>query len=148
MNALQANTPCYVLLDGKQRLAPKLIAPDSGPQCVAIYGFSDKQPYDLFIANSKLALTPYPLVKGYLKNQITESSDVIHLVVIDATGPQQSPLNAATVDCVLQAQQQNANQVSVSFRLTLDGDAKAYRVEKASPGLDETSRSVETQSTS
>ena len=148
MDALPANTPCYVLLDGKQRLVPKLIAPDSGPRCVAIYGFSDKQPYDLFIANSKLALTPYPLVKGYLKNQIAENSDVIHLVVLDATGLQETPLNAATMDSVLQAQEQNANQVSVSFRLTLDGDAKAYRVEKASSGLDQTSRSVETQSTS
>ncbi|MCS7467035.1 hypothetical protein NZK35_10290 [Stieleria sp. ICT_E10.1] len=148
MNALPANTPCYVLLDGKQRLAPQLIAPDSGPAFVAIYGFSDKQPYDLFIADSKLALTPYPLVKGYLKNQIAESSDVIHLVVLDAGGPNESPLNAATMDSVLQAQQQDANQVSVSFRLTLDGDAKAYRVEKASSCLDETNRSVQTQGTS
>ena len=57
MTAQLVNTPYYVLLDGKQRLGPKLLRPRAGPEGVAIYGFSDKPPYDLFCANSELALT-------------------------------------------------------------------------------------------
>ena len=79
---------------------------------MAIYGFSDKQPYDLFCANCELPLTPYPLVKGYLKNQIAESGDAVHLVVVDAAGPQETQLNAATMNSVLEAQEQKANQVT------------------------------------
>ena len=146
MNALLVNTPCYVLLDGKQRLGPKLLALPCGSEYVAIYGFSDKQPYDLFCANSDLPLTPYPLVKGYLRNQIAESLDVVHLVVVDAAGPQEAQLHAATMDSVLEAQQHHANHVAISFRLMLDQELQAYRVEKASPGLEVTSKPAETES--
>jgi hypothetical protein len=147
MTALLVNTPRYVLLDGKQRLSPKLLGLQCGPECVAIYGFSDKQPYDLFCANSDVPLTPYPLVKGYLKNQITESGNTVHLVVVDAAGPQEAHLNAATMNSVLEAQEQEANHVTISFRLTLDQDSQSYRVEKASSGLDGASRPAETQRT-
>ncbi len=140
INALLGNTPCYVLLDGKQRLGPKLLALPPGVEYVAIYGFSDKQPYDLFCANSEIPLTPYPLVKGYLKNQITDSGDAVHLVVVDAAGPQQAQLNAATMKSVLEAQEQQANQVTISFRLMLDQELQAYRAEKAPSGLDVTQR--------
>ena len=147
MTAQLVNTPYYVLLDGKQRLGPKLLRPRAGPEGVAIYGFSDKPPYDLFCANSELALTPYPLVKGYLKTQITDSGDAVHLVVVDAAGPNEAQLNAATMKSVLEAQEQKANHVTISFRLMLNQDSQAYRVEKASSGLDVTSRPAETQRT-
>jgi hypothetical protein len=139
MTALLVNTPCYVLLDGKQRLGPQLLRPHAGPEGVAIYGFSDKPPYDLFCANSELALTPYPLVKGYLKNQIADSGDAIRLVVVDAAGPNETQLNAATMESVLEAQEQKAARVTISFHLMLDRGSQAYRVEKASsgPGRDE-----------
>ena len=145
MTALLVNTPCYVLLDGKQRLGPKLLAPHGGPEGVAIYGFSDKQPYDLFCANCELALTPYPLVKGYLKNQITVSGDAVHLVVVDAAGPNEAQLNAATMNSVLEALEQKADHVTISFRLMLDQESQAYRIEEASSGMDVTSRPAETQ---
>ena len=136
MNALVVNTPCYVLLDGKQRFGPKLLPLHGGPNYVAIYGFSDKQPYDLFCAHCDVPLTPYPLVKGYLKNQITDSGNAVDLIVVDAAGPQEAHLNAATISSVLEAQEQNANHVTISFRLMLDRESQAYHVEKASPGLD------------
>ena len=145
MTALFANTPCYVLLDGKQRLGPKTLPPHSSSEGMAIYGFSDKTPYDLFCANCEQALTPYPLVKGYLKNQITDSGDAVHLVVVDAAGPNEAQLNAATMNSVLEAQEQKANRVTISFRLVLDQESQAYRVEKASPGIGEPTRPVETQ---
>ena len=145
MTAQLVNTPYYVLLDGKQRLGPKLLRPRAGPEGVAIYGFSDKPPYDLFCANSELALTPYPLVKGYLKNQITDSSDAIHLVVVDAAGPSETQLNAATMESVLEAQEQKSEGVTISFHLMLDRGSQAYRIEKASSGLDVPSRPAEPQ---
>jgi hypothetical protein len=145
MTALLVNTPCYVLLDGKQRLGPQLLRPHAGPEGVAIYGFSDKPPYDLFCANSELALTPYPLVKGYLKNQIADSGDAIRLVVVDAAGPNETQLNAATMESVLEAQEQKAERVTISFHLMLDQGSQAYRIEKASSGLDVPSRPAEPQ---
>jgi len=145
MTALLLNTPCYVLLDGKQRLGPKLLPLHDGPEGVAIYGFSDKPPYDLFCANSELALTPYPLVKGYLKNQITESREAVHLVVVDAAGPNEAQLNAATMNSVLEALEQESDRVTISFRLMLDQNSQAYRIEKASPEIGETNRPVESQ---
>ena len=145
MTALFVNTPCYVLLDGKHRLGPMLLPSDARSEGVAIYGFSDKTPYDLFCANSELALTPYPLVKGYLKNQITDSSDAIHLVVVDAAGPSETQLNAATMESVLEAQEQKSEGVTISFHLMLDRGSQAYRIEKASSGLDVPSRPAEPQ---
>jgi hypothetical protein len=68
----------------------------------------------------------------------------IHLVVVDAAGPQETQLNAATMNSVLAAQEQKANHVTVSFRLRLDRKSRAYRVEKTSFGLEVTSRWAET----
>ena len=70
MSAVVADTPNYVLMDGNLRIGSKVVRLDAGIECSAIYGFSDKGPYDEFSANSQLALKPYPLVKGYLRNQI------------------------------------------------------------------------------
>lgn len=145
MNDLLAETPRYVLLNDKLRLCPELLPTQGGPACTAIYGFSDKQPYDLFCANCDLPLTPYPLVKGYLKKQIADSDGCIQLVVVDATGPLQIQMNAATMNLVLEAQEQNANQVAVSFRLTLDPASKAYLVEKARPELEVSLGTIESQ---
>ena len=84
MNAVTANLPNYVLLDGKQRLGPRLLALPTGPEFVAIHGFSDKQPYDRFCTQCDLLLTPYPLVKGYLKNQIADAGETVLLVLDQA----------------------------------------------------------------
>jgi hypothetical protein len=145
MTAQLVNTPYYVLLDGKHRLSPVLLPTDLRSEGVAIYGFSDKPPYDLFCANSELALTPYPLVKGYLKNQIAVAGDAIQLVVVDAAGPNDTQLNAATMKSVLEAQENKSERVTISFHLMLDRGSQAYRVEKASSGLDVTNRPAEPQ---
>ena len=131
LNEVLLNTPCDVLLDDKQRLGPKLLAQSGGTKYEAIYGFSNKKSYDLFCANSDHPLKPYPLVKGYLKNQIADSGDTVQLVVVDAAGPQETQVHAATMNCVLKAVEQKANQVAFSFRLTLDRESQAYRVDKA-----------------
>ena len=133
------------MLDDEQRLGPKLLAQPGGPQYEAIYGFSSKESYDLFCANSDQPFIPYPLVKGYLKNRIADSGDTVQLVVIDAPGPQETQVNAATMKSVLEAVEQKANQVTLSFRLTLDRESQAYCVEKALAELELASRLAKTQ---
>lgn len=136
MDTHSIKTPFYVLLDGKQRLGPKLLASHAGPEFKAIYGFSNREAYDLFCAKSDHSFIPYPLVKGYLQNQIADSGDTVQLVVVDPTGPQQAHLNAATMNSILEAVNQKATQVTLSFRLTLDPALQAYCIEKASSGLE------------
>jgi hypothetical protein len=130
MSVLLVETPNDVLLDGKQRIGPQLLALHSGKMCVAIYGFSGKQSYDAFCEKSDRALTPYPLVKGYLRNQLEEAGDSLLLVVVDAAGPDESHLNAATMQSILKAQENHSSQVTVSHRLTRDEQSQAYRVEQ------------------
>jgi len=132
MSVLLVKTPNDVLLDGKQRIGPEVQALHSGEMCVAIYGFSGKQPYDAFCEKSERALTPYPLVKGYLRNQLEDAGDTLLLVVVDAVGPHESHLNAASMQSVLEAQENRSSQITVSFRLTRDEQSQAYRVEKSS----------------
>ena len=128
LSTVAASTPNYVLIDGNLRIGPKVVPADAGMECSAIYGFSDKRPYDKFCVNSQLALKPYPLVKGYLRNQIDAPDDSLKLVVIDATGPSEPYLRAATIEAVLEAQESHAVHVTAAYRLTLDEGATAYRV--------------------
>lgn len=127
-NTVAVSTPNYVLIDGNLRIGPKVLTLDSGRGCSAIYGFSDKGPYDGFCANSRLALKPYPLVKGYLRNQIEAPGDSLKLVVIDAAGPGEPCLHAVTLKAVLEAQETHAAHVTSAYRLTFDEEANAYRV--------------------
>jgi hypothetical protein len=128
MSVLLVETPNDVLLDGKQRIGPQLLALHSGKICIAIYGFSSKQSYDAFCEKSERALTPYPLVNGYLRNQLEDAGDTLLLVVVDAVGPHESHLKAATMQSVLEARENRSSQVTVSFRLTRDERSQAYRV--------------------
>ena len=130
MNALLVETPNYVLLDHAQRIRPEMLALNRAQKCIAVYGFSDKQPYDAFCENSALSLTPYPLVKGYLRNRLEVAGDTILIVVIDAAGPDQPILDASTMQLVLEAQEKEARQVTVTYRLTKDEQSAAYRVEE------------------
>lgn len=132
MSVLLTETPSDVLMDGKQPIGPVLLPLDSGKACIAIYGFSSKRLYDAYCEKSEQALAPYPLVKGYLRNQLENATDTILLVVVDAVGPDESHLNAATMQSVLEAQETRSSQLAVSFRLSRDEPSHAYRVEKNS----------------
>ena len=131
MNEVVVCTPRYFLLDGDRRLGPKVIPLDSGVECSVMYGFSDKGPYDRFCENSDLALRPYPLVEGHLRNQVGESGSNLRLIVLDADGPHDRCLHAATTAAVLEAQENRAAGVNTGYRLILDPKADAYRVEEA-----------------
>jgi hypothetical protein len=132
MIAAVAGTPHYVLLDANRRIGPTVVPLRSGSECSPIYGFSDKGPYDKFCMNSERALTPYPLVKVYLRSQAGAPGDGLQLVVLDAAGPGDPILYAATKEAVLEAQENRMNHVTVAYRLIFDQEADAYRVEEAS----------------
>ena len=130
-SATAARTPYYVLMESNRRIGPKVVQLPAGMECAPIYGFSDKGPYDRFCRNSQLALTPYPLVKVYLREQAAAPGDSLKLVVVDADGPRERCLHAATMEAVLEAQENRAAGVNTGYRLILDPTADAYRVEEA-----------------
>ena len=127
-----ASTPKYVLKSGGQPLCAMLNLDDPKTSCKCVYGFSDKAIYDQFIQNAKQPLTPYPLVPGYLANQIAEAElagmDGVRtgLVILDATDPAQPVVSAATMAAVLDTQQQQAKQVSIELELSFDAAAGSY----------------------
>ena len=140
MNERTVPTPNYVLLDEKGPIGPKLVENSAQPLGTVIYGFSDKVPYDAFRANGLLGLRPYPLVKGYLRNQIAaRRGDERLLVVVDATGPAADRLNTVTMESVFEAQQQSAKEVNVSSELRFDAVQQAYAVQ-AEAGADPTNQ--------
>jgi hypothetical protein len=132
MSAVLGATPYYVLMDGNRRIGPHIVPLDVGIECSSIYGFSDKDPYDRYCLHSQVALTPYPLVKGYLRNQTSAPVDGLKLVVVDAAGPREPYLHAATMEAVLEAHENRMSHVTAAYRLVFDQQAEAYRVEEVS----------------
>ena len=123
-----------MLKSGSQPIFPTVSFDEPDTICVCIYGFSDKPIYDDFISCAGQLLTPYPLVKGYLVNQIADadSTDSIGvgpaLVILDATNPAQPVLAAATMAAVLRAQQEKAKQVPVEFEFVFDSETASYQI--------------------
>ena len=130
-STVSALTPNYVLLNGKTRISPTVFALRSGRVCSSLYGFSDKVPYDLFRTNSALALTPFPLVKVYLRTLIETGSENLHLVILDASGPKDVTVRAASMAAVLEAQISQASSVLAEYSLTFDTEENGYRVHEA-----------------
>lgn len=118
-------------MDGNRRIGPKVVPSQTGIECLAIYGFADKGPYNAFRVNGQLALKPYPLVKRYLRTQIDAAGDGLNLVVIDAGGLDEPYLHAATMNAVLEAQEKRATEVTIAYQLVFDDEAGAFRVQEA-----------------
>lgn len=121
--------PRYVLLDQSRPIGPDVATPDSKPECIAIHGFSDKNIYDAFVDKSERALTPYPLVRGFLQKQVHDHDGVILLVTLDAAGPCEATLNASTMQAILDAHENRSKQVSVSHRLSQDESSQSYHID-------------------
>ena len=132
MSATSEATPYYVLLDGDRRIGPSIVPLDAGIDCSPLYGFADKDSYDKYLLKSEAALTPYPLVKGYLRQRASAPDDGLKLVVVDAAGPREPHLHAATMEAVLEAHENRTSRVTATHRLVFDQQADAYRVEVAS----------------
>ena len=132
MSAAVDGTPYYVLMDGNRRIGPEVVQSHANIECSPIYGFSDKGPYDKFCRNSQQELTPYPLVKVYLREQAGAPGDGLKLVVLDAAGPREPYLHAATMEAVLEAQENRTTHVVAAYRLLFDQVVNAYRLAEAS----------------
>ncbi len=128
ISTVAVSTPMYVLIDGKLRIGPKVVRSEAGTSCSPIYGFSGKESFDKFCSNSQRALKPYPLVNLYLQSQIDTPGDSLKLVVLDAAGPFEPCIHAATMEAVLEARVNRAAQVIAAYGLTFDEVANAYRI--------------------
>ena len=130
-----SKTPRYVLKDGSRPTSPAISQAPSKEESTVIFGFSDKPEYDTFLKASSRLLTPYPLVKGYLQNQIDLNVDSLSLVVLDAASPQQATLYAATFRDVLESWQLDSESVPFSYQLTREPNSQGYRVQAFSSGI-------------
>ena len=127
----ESPTPTYVLMNDGRRIGPRL-TPVSSEKCEVIYGFSSRAAYESFRENSEQALTPYPLVKGYLHNRIEETGKEHKLVTIDVQGPLDTTLTATTMAAVLDAQEEQIAHVTSVYLLAFDEDENAYRLAEVS----------------
>lgn len=128
-------TPHYVLKQGNQPSRPNLVAIDlSDPttQATVLFGFSDKPEYDTFHASClSLELTPYPLVKRFLIDQLESEGQELKLLVLDAITPCDPCLNATTFQAALHALLNGLNAVPITHHLRFDDVLSQYRIETA-----------------
>ena len=87
---------------------------------------------DAFCREGQLGLRPYPLVKGYLQSQMATAETGVQLIVLDYAGPRENSLQAATMEAVLDAQQNQATHVTATHELTFDQELNSYRLESYS----------------
>ena len=128
--ALKIATPQYVLRNESYAFGPNMTKSSSKLIYKSIFGFSDKPFYDKFSDESQIPLTPYPLVKGYLKNQITAVIDeLLNLIIVDATGPAADVVYAATMDSILVAHESGDKQILATHLLRFDPKVNAYGLE-------------------
>lgn len=127
-DAIAAQTPHFVLLDDGHRIGPTVEPSLQENDCVPIYGFSGANAYGRFRNECAQALVPYPLVKTYLRSRLGAGGEHPRLVIIDAAGPRESSLHAATIEAVLKAQEDKAIHVAAAYDLQFDSEAGFYRV--------------------
>jgi hypothetical protein len=128
MNPHTTKTPMYVLLKDKQPLGPSVVADPDGTKQRVLFGFTDKGPYDTFIANASEGLRPYPLVKGYLKGLLEIEATSKPVIVIDALSETASSFHAATVQSVIACMESNSTSIPITLRLDLVPDKAEYQI--------------------
>ena len=74
------------------------------------------------------SLTPYPLVKVYLRMRLDEPGGNVELVVIDAAGPRDDTIHAVTVASVLTALEAGTTRMTAEYALEFDQKDDAYRI--------------------
>lgn len=127
--AVSVDTPLYVLMEGHARIGPRMAIPGLEGSGKPFYGFSAPSAYERFRANSIQALTPYPLVKVYLRLRMDEPGGSAELVVIDAAGPRDETIHAATVEAVLAALETGTTRMTAECALEFDQKDDAYRIQ-------------------
>lgn len=123
-----SKTPHYVLREGNHPTALTAVNDASDASTSVIFGFSDKPQYDAFLSLSPLHLTPYPLVRRFLVDQIALNGDSLKLVALDVSTPTQQLLSAATFESVLSSLQSNSDHVTVTHQIWLDTETAEYKI--------------------
>ena len=111
-----APLPLYVLLEANAPIRVQLVPLDAEESQQTLYAFSDKKQYDAFTAATTRDLRPYPLVKGYLRNQMATIGDGVRFVAIDAMAPNLEQLNVASIESVIDAFEKKSVQVVTHVR--------------------------------
>jgi len=123
----EVSMPSYVLKDGSQPIGP-VLETDSATVVTVTYSFSGRRVYDAFSAQSSLRLAPYPLTKGYLRNQVNESSEQLRLLAIDALSPRAAEFHATTMQSVLSAIEKNSSHVEAEYLFVFNEQTASYRL--------------------
>ena len=127
-HATQVHTPNYVLLFDKQKIGPSVVDSDAAAYGVVVYGFTDEVGYRAFMANSQRLLMPYPLVKTYLRDQLSDHATDLKLVVVDAPGPHELHVKAVTMQAVLTALEEKSTHITATHDLEYVPADDSYRV--------------------
>jgi hypothetical protein len=98
---------------------------------IVIYGFSDISPYRDFQSRYQSVLMPYPLVRPFLEDQLSGGDPGLKLIVLDATGPSESPLNVTTMQCVLDSLRGKRSMTAISNSLEWRDALQAYGLNEA-----------------
>lgn len=122
-------SPLYILREDGETIGPNIDADPSGSRFVGIYGFSDKDAFDRFVAGSERDLRPYPLMKTYLSRRLQEDSEQTQVMVIDAADQTAANVEAVTVQNVLAAMTNHTKQFNSDFRLTFCDSTCSYSLE-------------------
>lgn len=131
MDRVTIATPRYMLLDGADRIGPRVAQQRSGFEATAIYGFSGKEAYDLFCSNSDTELRPYPLGRFFLRKEANAWGASLRILVLDAPDPSLQLLYGTTMKAVLYAYENKATMVTATHHLILDPRTQSYRVDEA-----------------
>ena len=123
-------TPYYVLMEGKLCIGPSVMEVQTKSEYTPIYAFSAKDTYDVFCEKSTLELRPYPLVKDYLRTRVEAPKGGLTLVILDAAGPAEPCVHAATTEAVLEAHEKRKSRLTATHRLLFDQTTNGYRVEE------------------
>ncbi len=133
MSLQGCKTPLYVLREDGRIIGPDIAQAPAGKDTVAIYGFSGKVAFDVFVASSQRDLRPYPLMKSYLKKRLDEEAEATQIMALDVAGPTESSILAATMDNVLAARTAGLEHLECDFRLTYSVNTRSYTLASPSP---------------
>ncbi|KLU05035.1 hypothetical protein RISK_002797 [Rhodopirellula islandica] len=128
-----SKTPRFVLKADGLPIGPDTVPSNRETETQVVFGFSSKEHYDAFQKVCSDPVTPYPLVKGYLQNQVEESGGRLQLVMLDADSPTQEVCPAATFQATLTSIEGSSDTVPVSHQLNFDGESLRYDVRRVEP---------------
>ncbi len=128
MNDILAKTPHYLMMHDHVVVGPTMAeGPDQEVHRV-VFAFTDKLQYDTFWASAKEKMTPYPLVKSYLRSQLERDPRIQWLMVLDASSEHQDVVSATTFQNVLSSMENKSDSVPLTHRLTLDAARGRYSI--------------------